>query len=771
MLLHYIKIAFRNLWKYKTQSIISIVGLAVGLTCFALATLWMHYEMTYDSFHKNAKDIYSIVLPSSLGATGLTKQVPYPFAAYLKNTFPEVKEAVNYFVIPVTIDSDSHKGKFLFTDSVFLKIFDIHLLDGHFPVFSSDKQDKNEIVITEEKARMLFGNENPVGKTIKLYSDYVITGVVSGYSHHSNIPFDFIGLINRNEQWNHTNSEGLLMLHPEADAEAFKQKLKDHQISEGGKEFSVFWTNTTLIPLTELHYNDPLHEQTIKFDHIRLFVLIGVLVILCALFNYITLFITRFQIGQKEFALRLLCGGSRNSLISLLLVEYSISLIIASLLGLFLVKILLIPFQELSEIHTEIFGIYLELFLYFLLLLFLSLIVLGIVIYLFGNRSLLISIQKRNRQIFRKASVIIQLIITIGMIFCTLVMIKQVYHLYNSENIGFEFKNRASIYLYGEEFVTLKDRLEQIPEIKEVMVGYLPILPLRGAAGSGFTDWEDKPIDKKSINLEQFTLSDKYIRFYNIRILGGEVILEDDPSENVMINESAVNEFGWNQPVGKTFGYSRSPYRVKGVVKNIYNRSSFIEVKSFYYDSPNKSVFQYANSFIFKFQENSWDVVQKKIKLILEEYKTPSQVQISSTEEEYDKLFKSESTLILILNFVSGVCILISMFGFFSLVSLNLEERRKEMTVRKINGATAGNIIVMYFKEYFLLPLISSMIAFPVSYFIMKHWLEQYIQQTEINAWIYFVILFAVAVIICLCVGWRIWRSSKENPVESLKRE
>ena len=118
---------------------------------------------------------------------------------------------------------------------------------------------------------------------------------------------------------------------------------------------------------------------------------------------------------------------------------------------------------------------------------------------------------------------------------------------------------------------------------------------------------------------------------------------------------------------------------------------------------------------------------------------------------------------------LASFCILISVFGFFSLVSLNLEERRKEMAIRKVNGATPGNILQIYFKEYFLLLLIGSLIAFPIAYFIMKQWLMQYIHQTRIDAWIYILILFTIALVIALCTGWRIWRSSKTNPSETLK--
>jgi ABC-type antimicrobial peptide transport system permease subunit len=144
---------------------------------------------------------------------------------------------------------------------------------------------------------------------------------------------------------------------------------------------------------------------------------------------------------------------------------------------------------------------------------------------------------------------------------------------------------------------------------------------------------------------------------------------------------------------------------------------------------------------------------------------------IYNAEEEYNKYLKSENVVIKLLSFVSAICILICVFGFVSLVSLTCEERRKEIAIRKINGATSGNILVMFANEYSLLLLTGAIIAFTTGYFIMQRWLEQYVKQTSIPAWIYLTILFVMALAIVLCVGWQVNKASVENPAEVLKRE
>ncbi|MDL2323073.1 ABC transporter permease [Bacteroidales bacterium OttesenSCG-928-A17] len=788
MLKHNIIVAFRNLWKYKTQSLISVIGLAVGFTCFALASLWLRYEMTYDSFHKNAKDTYVVVLPNTQSPSGLMLLNTAVYANHLKETFPEVKDAL--FIsktTPAAIDVDGveNQVQLIFASPSIQTVLDIPVLEGRFP-----EADKGEVAITKEKALLLYGDESPIGKKFERLSS-TITAVVSGYSH-SNFSFDILFPSKRG----FGNAHGLVLLHPDVDVEAFKQKLKNHVVSlESGPGNVTEFSGATLLPITEFRYKGA-QNSSIKFEYIGLFGVVGILVILCSLFNYITLFVARFRIRGKEFALRLVCGSSRGSLISLLTTEYLISLILSSFLGFLFVKIVLPSFEELSEIRMGLSDIYGELLLYFLSVLILSLIAFWLAIGLLGKRSLQVTIQKRNKQIFRKLSVAVQLFITIAMIFCSVVMIKQMHFLHNSSNIGFEFKNRAALKSYSMNFNSqlLLDKLKQIPEIEDIVFGCEPLLPDPvGDFPISISVWDDKQDDNSVVSIRNITVSDEYLRFYDFQLLEGELLGPDDSPEYVLINESAVKAFGWTDPIGKHFSFEMvdysfsgfsggipekvsvlKSYQVKGVVKNIYNVSSTIEVEPYFYDL--KQSLYSIGAFVFKYKEGSRKVIQDKIEQIDEEiFKGETALtgarylQLYNSEEEYDKQFKSETSLMLILNFVSLVCVLISVFGFFSLISLNLEERRREMAIRRVNGASPGNIMSIYFKEHFLLLLISSLLAFPIAYLVMKRWLEQYIQQTEISVWIYVAILFVITIVIVLCTGWRIWRSSRENPVETLK--
>jgi ABC-type antimicrobial peptide transport system permease subunit len=207
---------------------------------------------------------------------------------------------------------------------------------------------------------------------------------------------------------------------------------------------------------------------------------------------------------------------------------------------------------------------------------------------------------------------------------------------------------------------------------------------------------------------------------------------------------------------------------VKGVIKNIYNLSPTISVQPFFYARNNERKF----FVLFQYREGTWKSCKDKIEqLVKKEYPEvrSSMIYIYNAEEEYDKFLQSENTLLKILTFISLVCVIICVFGFVSLVSLTCEERRKEIAIRKINGATAMDILSIFFNEYFLLLLIGAAIAFPVGNYIMRMWLEQYMRQTSIPAWIYLSILSALVFVIVLCVGWRVYKASVENPADVIK--
>jgi ABC-type antimicrobial peptide transport system permease subunit len=761
------------MWKYKNQTLISVIGLAVGFTCFALATLWIRYEMTFDSFHKNAKQMYVIYKPDSFSPTGYGRNTPNPLAAYLKETFPEVANAIpltpSYPGTKVILEGMEFPALYISADSSFFRMFDVKIIEGSRDFLINNSRN---IAITHEKAQQLFGNENPMGKTVNNgWQDYTICAIVSEIPKRSNYVFDFIQpfgayAVKISGQWYSSGGENTIIeLVHGVNVEAFEKKLYEHDTGEGRGNISKM----TITPLTKLRYTCPDVAREVKFQHILIFALSGLLVVLCSLFNYLTLFVSRFRMRQKELALRMVCGASGRSLLAMLSVEFILMLLFAVVLGCMLTQLFHKPFLTLSEIQMELPAIYRESLMYVGGVILVSLLLFWLILFIFQSRSLNLSIRRSNKKLFRKTSVVVQLVISIGFAFCTIIILKQMYFLHHTAELGFSFQNRGAINVEKNSDV-FANHLKQIPEITEVIdaKGMIGLLPQTGRMSRVIGSWDDQPADGEIINLEFMCASPEYNSFYEFRLVAGEMLTNADPDSLVLLNESAVKAFGWHDPVGKHFDNNT----VKGVIKNVYNFAPTVEAKPVCYTTNSKVVSYGSATVLFKYREGMWEPCKKKIELLIEkEYPDPSRIPIYNSEKIYNNFLKSENALIKLLSLVSAICVLICVFGFVSLVSLTCEERRKSIAIRKINGATAGDILSMFAKEYFLLLVIGAAIAFPAGYLIMQRWLEQYVKQTSIPAWIYLSIICVLALVLVLCVGWQVYKASVENPAEVVKSE
>ena len=776
---HYFKIAFRNLRKYKSQALISVIGLAIGFACFALATLWVRYELTFDNFHKNANQMYVVYTPSIHAPSGYSRIVRA--STLLKETFPEIVHAIwlepSALDAKITVAGMEVPAWIIVTDSSFFKMFDVKIVQGSRDFLIPGS---NQIAITQKKARQLFGNEHPIGKTVTIDTDFIsryyapdvltkdvtICAIVSDLSQRSNYPFDFIHT--RQSVESHT----IIELFPGTDVTAFEKKLYEY--------------NKMIIrPIAKLRYIDPDIQRDVKFQHIVIFAVSGLLVILCSLFNYLSLFASRLRLRQKELALRTVCGASGGSLLAMLSVEFILTLLFAVVLGGMLTQLLHKPFLSLSDIQMLLPSIYRELFMYIMGVIFISLLIFWLILLIYRRRSLNVSIHRTNKNLSRKISLVVQLMISIGFAFSAMVIMKQMYYLHHTDDLGFSFHGRASVMITERSsdregvYGVIANHLKQIPEITELIdVGGAFDIFSVNARTHRVESWDNQSADAEPIIMTRNEVSSEYLSFYNFRLLTGELLTAADPDSLVLLNENAVKILGWHDPVGKKI----DGFTVKGVVKNVYKLAPTIEAKPILYTNGNNSpamrfnpglgFFYIDRTILFTYHEGMWRSCREKIEQLMNrEFAENSQYTISNSEEEYHKLLQSENALIKLLSFFSAICVIICVFGFVSLVSLTCEERRKEIAIRKINGATAGDILSMLAKEYLLLLVIGAIIAFTAGYFIMQRWLEHYAIRTGIPAWIYLSIILVFALVIVLCVGWRVYRASIENPAEVVKAE
>lgn len=772
MIQHYFKIAFRNILKYKTQSIISILGLAVGFTCFALANLWIHYEMTYDAYHEGADRMYILCKESVFGVNGYSTSMPYPASTLLKNDFPEVEAACAYTrwgqETDVKADGRVVRTCEMQADSCFMNMFNISVLSGSMDFMYSDEK----IALTEDVAMRLFGSVDVLGKEVKNYNDDTRTiCAILANLNHSNVTFGCWGqgeyFRKWQNDWYNGSFEIIIKLRKGTDPIAFQRKLAANETKADPRDPHGMFENIRLIPLDEYHYSSINRYKSFQFYYLILFSVAGALVILCSLFNYLSLFITRMRIRSREIELRKVCGSSIGGVVILLFIEYLYIILLSGILGMALVEMALPAFKKMSGVSGNIYG---ESLLYFVGILLLSLLLLVP----FAIRRSHIR-NTGNKYMLRKVSIAFQLAIGLLVTFCIIVMMKQIYYLTNTD-LGWERKNIASINLLypDKDFETIADKIKQFSCTKEVITGHCCLLPKSSGFSQSFKNWDGKEDGMKSIDMLSLWNCEKIVSFYNLQLLEGEMVKPTETNK-IMINESAVKALGMSEPIGKKLYLDNRAWTITGIIKDFHITAPTEPIQTYTLiteDILKNSGFSIGKGqILIKFHDGKWKELKNRIDSIFT-YEYPEvRYKLYNTEEEYTGYLKSEDTLIKLLSFIAIVCMLIAAFGIFSLVTLSCEQRRKEIAVRKVNGAAIKDILLMFVKEYMLLLIIASVIAFPVGYVLMKRWLENYVEQTVISAWIYFAIFGGIMIVIFACIGWRVWQAARQNPAEVIKSE
>ena len=411
-------------------------------------------------------------------------------------------------------------------------------------------------------------------------------------------------------------------------------------------------------------------------------------------------------------------------------------------------------------------NVYGKSLLYFLMVLALSLVLL--LPFVFRYSSLRPERSRSGRRL--KVMVGLQLFISLLAIFCTVVLMKQLNYLQHTD-LGWERRNIAAFTLLYPDNAKdeIVDRVRQMPFVSRVLTGYYGLLP-EGARSSVSIDWEGKPEDLEMKDTRMTCLDDTLAAFYGIRLAAGEFIRQDAGEGQVMLNESAVRAMGIADPIGMTLTYrNKQKATVVGVVRDFHITAPTIPVQPTLY--VRRFDWTSGSHVLLKYHEGAWPELRHRVDSLFAKDYPEVHYRLVNVMDEYNAYLKAEHLLMRLLAFVSTVCILVSAFGIFSMITLSCERRRKEVAIRKVNGARVGDILGLFAREYLLLLAAAAVVAFPVGYVLMKRWLESYVEQTPLSWWLYAVIFLGMALLVALCIGWRVWRAANENPAEVVKRE
>ena len=659
-----------------------------------------------------------------------------------------------------------------------MNFFNIQLLKGTVNFL---KENDPEIAITEEFARKLFGNEeDALGKEVELNGrSRKIGAIVSGWSRHSNIPYSVLVSARHYPRWGSKGEQLFVRVRAGVDRDTFQKKIDSIDLLNIPKESEL--SKLLITPVSALRYSDYVSkvDVVISFSYIFYFSLAGGLVIICSLFNYLTLYISRLCMRSREMALRKVNGASNASLSVQFGIELFLILCIALLCGLLMIELSMSRFLNFTQIEAG--SYYGEIMVYLLVVIILSFLFAQIPLSYFRRRTLQEAIKGKvvtaRPYLFRKIGIIMQLVVSLAFIFCTVVMMKQLYFLKNTD-LGMERHNIGNVALWNGDIKQWPGKIAALPMVTETLPpSYFPIIPTGPMMYVEINNWDDSPkVVEEAVTVGMLPGKEEFFQFYDLKLLEGEFISDKNQGNEVVIDENTCHKFGWKQALGKSFYYEqngqRRGYKVVGVVRNLSYRPPTSEPGLVAFQHPKAQEYLLNRaSILFKFREGMWNECRAAIEKLHKEEFPNAYMRLFNEEEEYNKHLRSEDALMKLLGFVSLVCVIISVFGVFSLVTLSCEQRQKEIAIRKVNGAQIRHILHLFFREYLLLLIIAAVIAFPVGYAVMRKWIDNYVRQTAIDGWIYIGIFVVVAIILLLSIIWRVWKAARQNPAEIIKSE
>ena len=788
MITHNLKIALRNLLKYKSQTAISVLGLAVGFVCFSLSALWIEHESTFDHYRQDVDRLYMVRSNDGYNEGGIKSRINYPFGKFLLETYPEVEEAAPFIISNERIEVNGMHEVIQFSSAEpeWMDMMNIRIVEGNRNFMNP--QSNAEVAITRELAEKWFGTRSPLGKEIKtLRRTKTICAVVETDNSHTNFAFDMMGHpeLGRDWYWNHWSL--LIKIKPDTDIEALETKINANLPKEVNELNSVVRSGVNRIYLTPVSTlrsaKDYLDEKEaiITLDYIIYFSVAGVLIILCAIVNYLALFVNRMRVRQREMGLRMLVGANLRSLMTMLGTEFLMLLTCAWFVSCMMTELSIGKFTELASIDIPYSQIYGKSILSVCVISLIILIVSLTLLYFMHYRSMRLSIQHTNSRVkgamIRKVSLVLQLFVCLSFITGTMLMNKQIDHL-RTHDLGMEYENRAAFEQQGStvDMSVWKEKIKRLPMVTEVLENYYHPMISKVMAWIQISEWDGNEHKLEyPISATTFLASEEFFKYYGITLIAGECLNDFSTKEDVIINESLARKLGWSaeEAIGKHFNHSVAKYKIIGVVKDChYGPPTSKMLNSAFIAEDYANMLFWSTSVFFKYKEGTWLQCKQALEEMCADLKATGEVfRIYNEEETYNAYLRAEDMLTRLLTFASVVCVFIAIFGIYSLVTLTCEQRRKEIAIRKVNGATVKDILFMFFREYLTMLVIASVLAFPTTYTIVKQWIQGYIRQMDISIWPFLLVFLGLLAVVIISISWRVWKAANENPADVVKSE
>lgn len=788
MLKHYFKIAFRNIWKYKTQSLIAIFGLAFGIACFVPALYWLRYETSYDSFYPDAEHIYRIYCVEKQSGK-VNTGVPGILEKKLHEQFPVVEAStvcMSNMEDCKTNEIPHIKLRTLYADSTFFNIFPQTIVSGdaRHPL-----QIMNNMVLTETMAIRLFGDvEKAIGQHVQTkmrpsHPPYIVTAVIKDPPPNTNMQFDvmiFHGMLQyysglpEEVQWSSLHLDLYVKLNPGTDIERFAEELRD---------FTSHMSLNDNIELRMLAVSDIRHHlnPSVPFtlNFIRLFLAAGILLLFSALFNFLNLQIDVFRQRIRELHQRTVHGAKGRQLIGQMIFEFACTIILALLLGCCFAIMIRPAFSGLLDISMEMPEL-IYLFVFCGIDVMVLLLLIGFIIFWRLSRLAMGHLAKRKitgQPILRRMAVTLQLVVSFVFIVATLVVMMQM-RFVSRKDLGFDQNGIIQVSMFldmsGKVGPALQNELKAIPQIESFTDAFFaPEHSANPFTRTVEVEWQGKPAFEKPA-FDLILTDSRFAETFGLKMLMGEWWSESK-TQKVVLNEQAIRVMGLIDPVGSVISipsfYDNSimeEHEVVGVVNDFHTLSLRNPIQPvIFVSSPDPFNVLY----IRVNPDRKWEVIQQITAKLPDIDEILSEVHVTPMNELYDRLNQSEQAGLKMFSVLAIVCLLISLFGIYAVASASTQHRRKEIAIRKVVGAGACDIVGIFFREYILQVILAGAFALPVAYIAMSRWLQGYAYRTNIPWWLLAGVITGIVAVVLATVLGQVIRAAGSNPAEVVKSE
>jgi predicted permease len=794
MLNNYFKIARRKLVKDRQFTILNLTGLSTALACTFMIYLWVNDELNVDKFNQNDKQLYRVLYNIKLENDILTLETtPSPLANALKAEMPEVEKAVsvNYFMDWFAGKGVASNGKKnikvqgVFASKEYFNVFSYKLIEGNKNEVLAQK---SGVVISEKLAKMLFNTtENLVGKPLewnhrmKFNMPLTVSGVFKNPPVNATNQFDIVfnyNLLLENEpsskEWTATYSNTYLQLREGADIAQFNKKIQDFSKKKAPSNANC---SLFVVPFSDKYLHETFSNgvQTGgRIEYVRLFSIIAVFILLIACINFVNLTTAQATKRMKEIGIKKTLGASQKSLIFQYLGESFFLIVLAAAVSLLFVFLLLPSFNNITgkqvplEFNTNTFFA-----------------VLGVIIlttlfsglypafYLskFSPLTILKGKQKNtfSELLIRKGLVVFQFGMSVIFIIGFIVIKRQIDFIQN-QNLGYNqnnvlvFKREGNFPEKSDAFIAELKNISGVENATAMMGNILDHSDVQ----AGFS-WRGKKADESYI-FKSPRISFNTIETLGIGLLKGRSYSKsfNDDDSKIILNESALKKMGIENPVGKLIKYGNGTAEIVGVVKDFQFGSLHQKIEPLIFRFRPEA---YGENVLVKIKTGSERNTMENVKKVYDKFHPKYPFEYSFLDADYQKLYVSEQRISTLSNFFAGLAILISCLGLFGLITFTVQNRQKEIGIRKVLGASVTGVTTMLSKDFLRLVIISIVIASPIAWWVMTKWLQSFAYRIDISWWMFIVAALTAIVIALLTISFQAIKAAVANPVVSLRTE